>query len=332
MTSPIVERSAESVERVSAGAYFENFRVQFEGDEQVYFLKCLHPYLDQDEDILSWLMNAARHYQGCQHPNLSELLAFGQEELPYLYPPHIESFFMEGVPEGRTSAYLLFSYVEHTSLRRLMRDAMFANVWLRPGLLAMLGVQMCETFLALLSHFREKGELPRSVYTPDVRPRDWLLRPDGLLTWGGFFRLPPHLRGRRAGVLVHSFTYMTPELVMDTEKDERVFVFVVGSLLYEYAIFRNPFMGDSDIRTLEAILRKELPLLHTIRRDIPPALSRILQRALAKKPKHRHQGLLELQSELLRFLDGIGKSFSLTPFRALYRESTERQAAQSKSS
>ena len=328
----LVERSVESVERVSAGAHFENFRVQFEGDEQVYFLKCLYPCFAEDEDVLSWLFSAAQRYQGCQHPNLCELLEFGQAALPYLYPPHIEGSFMTGVPEGGTSVYLLFSHIEHTSLRRLMRDAMFANVWLRPTLIAMLGVQMCEAFLSMFSHFREKGGLPRGVYAPDVRPRDWLLRPDGMVAWGGFFRLPPWIGREHGGIIMHSFTYLTPELIMDTEKDERVFVFIVGELLYEHAIFRNPFMGDSDLRTLEAILRKDLPALHTIRRDIPPAFSRILQRALSKQPEHRHRGLAELQYELLCFLDVLGESFALAPFRALYEESVKRQAAQSKSS
>src|SRR6266850_2591438 len=78
--------------------------------------------------------------------------------------------------------------------------------------------------------------------------------------------------------------YMAPEQVRGETVDGRADIFALGAVLYEMLAGRRAFKGDSTLGTLDAVLTLPPPDLSDVSRDVPPALSHIVRRCLAKSP------------------------------------------------
>jgi serine/threonine protein kinase len=103
----------------------------------------------------------------------------------------------------------------------------------------------------------------------------------------------------RAGQIVGTLAYMSPEQVQGRPVDARTDVFSFGVLLYEILSGRRPFAGDSHLDTATAILRDDPEPLEQLRRDVPSELRAILTRSLAKQPEERFASGQELHAALL---------------------------------
>jgi len=111
------------------------------------------------------------------------------------------------------------------------------------------------------------------------------------------YSLPPQTR---QGVVLGTLAYMSPEQAEGKPVDARTDVFSLGAVVYELLAGRRPFVGDSQIATITAILRDDPPPLKTLRSDVPPSLERVLRRALAKKPDDRYSSAAGMRDELER--------------------------------
>jgi serine/threonine protein kinase len=91
----------------------------------------------------------------------------------------------------------------------------------------------------------------------------------------------------RAGQLLGTLSYMSPEQVKGRPADARSDLFSFGVVLYEMLAGSRPFAGDSNLDTATAILRDDPPPLGKLRQDIPTDVEEILDRCLAKDPDGR---------------------------------------------
>ena len=117
----------------------------------------------------------------------------------------------------------------------------------------------------------------------------------------------------RAGQVIGTLAYMSPEQVHGRPVDARSDVFSFGVLLYEMLSGTRPFAGESRLDTATAILRDEPPPLEELRRDVPSGLQAILARCLEKAPEQRfasgqelHDALLALKRQLEAPAAGFG--------------------------
>ncbi len=117
----------------------------------------------------------------------------------------------------------------------------------------------------------------------------------------------------RAGQVIGTLAYMSPEQVHGRPVDARSDVFSFGVMLYEMLSGKRPFAGESTLDTATAILRDDPPPLGELRRDVPPGLQAILDCCLEKAPNERfasgdelHDALLELKRQLEAPAAGIG--------------------------
>ena len=92
--------------------------------------------------------------------------------------------------------------------------------------------------------------------------------------------------------------YMAPEQVRGDVVDGRADIFAVGTVLYEMLTGRQPFRRDSALATLDAVLTMQPPDLSDTRPEIPPALSSIVRRCLAKSPGDRFATVADVVSSL----------------------------------
>ena len=92
--------------------------------------------------------------------------------------------------------------------------------------------------------------------------------------------------------------YMAPEQIEGRPADARSDVFALGVVMFELLTGQRPFGGDTAWATMNATVNKPAPDVSRLRSDTPPALVRIVTRALAREPADRYQSAGELAQDL----------------------------------
>ena len=111
---------------------------------------------------------------------------------------------------------------------------------------------------------------------------------------GALSALPTTPLDTLPGVVLGTIGYMAPEQVRGQQADHRSDIFAFGAILYEMLGGQRAFRGDTAADTMGAILAKDPPDLPVADRHIPPALERIVDRCLEKKPTARFQSAGDL--------------------------------------
>lgn len=102
----------------------------------------------------------------------------------------------------------------------------------------------------------------------------------------------------RAGSVMGTVGYMSPEQVKGELADHRSDIFSFGAVFYEMLAGKRAFRGESPIEILSAILSKEPPKLAEAERAIAPAFERIVRHCLEKRPEDRFQSTRDLAFDL----------------------------------
>ena len=102
----------------------------------------------------------------------------------------------------------------------------------------------------------------------------------------------------RSGVVLGTVPYMSPEQLQGKTVDRRSDIFSLGAVLYQMATGRPPFVGASSAELISSILRDSPSMISELRSDVPPQLSRIIQRCLEKETQDRFSTAFDLHYEL----------------------------------
>lgn len=109
-----------------------------------------------------------------------------------------------------------------------------------------------------------------------------------------------------SGMAIGTPAYMAPEqLAADPSADHRVDIYAVGLLAYELLTGASPFAAASPTATMTAQLTRTPELLHLTRPDVPPALSTLVQRCLAKDAEDRPPDAATILADLERISGAI---------------------------
>jgi serine/threonine-protein kinase len=96
--------------------------------------------------------------------------------------------------------------------------------------------------------------------------------------------------------------YMSPEQVAGGDLDCRTDIFALGVVLFELTTGRRPFAGRSDVETLTLVRDAACPRPSEVVATYPPALERIVMRALQKRQDDRYPNVRAMQADLERFV------------------------------
>jgi eukaryotic-like serine/threonine-protein kinase len=102
----------------------------------------------------------------------------------------------------------------------------------------------------------------------------------------------------RAGAVMGTVPYMSPEQLQGKSVDARSDIFSFGAMLYEMATGQRAHRGESDADLISAILRDPAPAARSVRADLPVDLDRIIHRCLEKDPNRRYNTSAELDEDL----------------------------------
>ena len=102
----------------------------------------------------------------------------------------------------------------------------------------------------------------------------------------------------RAGMLMGTVAYMSPEQTAGTQTDARSDIFALGTILFEMATGTSPFARPTQVAMLHAIGYEPAPSLRQLRPELPEAFVRIVETCLQKDPDHRYPSAAELATDL----------------------------------
>ncbi len=123
----------------------------------------------------------------------------------------------------------------------------------------------------------------------------------------------------RAGSMVGTVQYMSPEQVTGSNIDGRSDLYSLGVIMYQILTGEHPSEADELPRLIMRILQ-ERPIRPTaINPDIPKDLEQIVMKLLEKNPDIRFKSAKELEFALLQFAGGMGveKSDHQSPLRSV---------------
>jgi len=102
----------------------------------------------------------------------------------------------------------------------------------------------------------------------------------------------------KAGKIVGTVSYMSPEQIQGGSVDSRSDIFSFGILLYRMSTGSLPFAGDTQVSTLAKILESRPESPRSKNDQIPPELERIIDKCLQKDPNDRYQDTRDLVVDL----------------------------------
>ena len=112
----------------------------------------------------------------------------------------------------------------------------------------------------------------------------------------------------KTNALLGSPYYMSPDqLIQSKDVDARSDVWALGVILFELLSQRYPFEAEDAPQLIAHILHTQPPTLLSLRSDVPPELSALVQGALVKDRTQRVQNVGEFASRLAAFAPDAGR-------------------------
>ncbi len=106
------------------------------------------------------------------------------------------------------------------------------------------------------------------------------------------------------GLIAGSPHYLAPEQLAGGAVDARTDIYSLGVVLYELLTDQKAFDGQS-LAEITTAVREHTPTpAHELRAEVPPALSAIAARAMARLPADRYSHAGEMAQDLRRWADG----------------------------
>jgi tRNA A-37 threonylcarbamoyl transferase component Bud32 len=108
----------------------------------------------------------------------------------------------------------------------------------------------------------------------------------------------------RAGAVLGTPLYMSPEQALGRSVDARADLWSVGALLYQALAGAPPYGGDSFQSLVVSIATQDHVPIGALRPDLPPRVHAVIERALRKDPEKRWSSAREMAGALASAVEG----------------------------
>lgn len=233
-------------------------------------VKILRPEFNDDAEFLERFEREATAASRMTHHNIVNLLDVGQDgEYRYLV--------MEYVP-GRT-----------------LKDVIEQKGALPPQTAAQIGIRI----LSALQHAHDNGIIHR-----DIKSQNILVHSEGLIKVAdfGIARVAGRKTLNKSDAVMGSVHYISPEQAKGEDVTCASDLYSVGVVMYEMLTGQLPFDGEEPVSVaMQQISAKPKPIAE-LNPDVPPAIIRVVEKAMEKTLPKRYRTATEMAQELLRAL------------------------------
>jgi len=254
------------------------------GGGELQVIKRLRQELSDSSGHREMFLDEARLAVRLDHPNVVHTFEVGEE---------------------RGEQYLAMEYLEGAPLNRIASRARS-----RPAPAGVL-LRVVADALAGLHHAHELRDHDGSalgIVHCDASPHNIFVTYEGhtKIVDFGVAKAAARVNAPRSRVPTGKVGYMAPEQARCLPLDRRADIFVLGVVLWEVLAGRKMWDRQSDMEVLRRLVEGDLPRLREVRSDIPEALARICDRALALEPENRYSSAEEMRGEILAYMAGAG--------------------------
>jgi serine/threonine protein kinase len=275
----------EVVQRIACGGMAEIYLARASGIygfEKYVVLKRILPQYAANAEFVRMFLKEARVAASLDHANIAHVYDIG---------------------ETGGSTFFAMEYLHGEDLRQIVRELERRNEKL-PLEHALEIVMGAAAGLHFAHDKRRPDGVSLGIVHRDVSPANIVVTYDGgvkLVDFGiAKLAADPELSQRYA--LKGKLAYMSPEQLHNLPVDRRSDVFALGIVLYEITTHTRLFKGATEVQTMKAVMEGVVPSPSSLLPGYPPALERIVLRALAMNPDERYQSGRELQIDLEAFV------------------------------
>ena len=244
-------------------------------------IKILRSEISADAEMVKRFFNEARAATLIKHPGMVQIFDFGTY--------------------SNGSAYLVMEYLEGESLWAVLRRERRLPV----ERIVAIGQQIASTLAAAhVAGIVHRDLKPANLFLVDEAGRPMGKRVKvldfGIAKLSGDAASIQSLSGvTGSGRILGTPTYMAPEQCRGAGGvDARADVYALGCILFQMAAGRPPFEGSGAGDMITAHLTQPPPRTAESRRDLPSALTKLIDRCLAKTREQRPQNMQEIVTVL----------------------------------
>jgi eukaryotic-like serine/threonine-protein kinase len=285
------------IDKLGEGGMAEIFLVRFEtpgGISKTCVVKAIHQELISEKEFRDAFYDEARVALTLSHGNLVQTFDFGDAD---------------------GSLYLAMEWCDAGDLDDLMtalarrgeRLPVETACHIMTGLL---------TGLSYAHYARDTFDNPLELVHRDISP------PNVLLTFAGEIKLSDFGIARAAqrlvstgfGVVKGKPAYLAPEQAAGKRATRHSDIFSAGIVFWEMLVGKHLFTGGDTRRIMESVVASEILRPDEYRNDLPPRLTAIVMRALAKNPDERFESASDFLEEIEAFHSEFGLGYGRANF------------------
>ncbi|HEY3137232.1 MAG TPA: protein kinase [Blastocatellia bacterium] len=241
--------------------------------EREVAIKMLRPELASQANVVERFRSEAVTLAKLNHPNVATL----------------HSFFRQG-----NDFFMVMEFVRGETLDDVIKRQ---------------GAMPCDRAVELLGHALEGIDHAHKmgIVHRDIKPANMMLTESGSIKVMdfGIARVLGTDRMTRAGHLIGTVEYMSPEQVRGEETDARSDIYSLGILLYEMLTGRVPFNSTSEYELMRSQIEDAPTPPRTFAPHIPLPVEQAIMRSLAKKREARYQSAAEMRTALTNGITAV---------------------------
>lgn len=278
----------EVIEAIGAGGMGEVYRARDAKLGRDLAIKILPPAFSRDPERLARFQREARFLASLNHPNIASIY---------------------GLDDSGATCALIMELVEGPTLADRIRSGPIPMDEALP-----IARQIAEA----LENAHERGVVHRDLKPANIKiSRDDLVKildfglakavlGEAEATNAADSPIPSEM-ATRAGVLMGTAAYMSPEQAKGKPVDRRTDIWAFGCVLYEMLTGHRAFQGEAAAETIAAVLRAE-PDWSRLPPATPTHVRILLQRCLQKDPKQRLRDIGDGRIALDEVLSGTANA------------------------
>jgi serine/threonine-protein kinase len=260
------------VAKIGSGAMGDVYRAHDRTLNRDVAVKTMAELYASDDQLVQRFQREAQSAAALNHPNVVTVFDFGSEQGKF---------------------YLAMELLDGADLKELIASRSLNDLWDK--------LDVMEQIAEGLAYAHKQGVVHR-----DLKPANIRVLPNGRVKIMdfGLARIGSSDM-TRAGMVMGTPNYMSPEQVRGTKADARSDIFSLGAVFYELLSGKKAFNADSMHTILYKVLEEEPEPVRTYVPTLPAPFVAFIERCLAKDPANRYQDAGEMRDALRKVREAL---------------------------